>query len=197
VNIAYFYVLTPTQIAGVTKDSSVAREVISSFLGPAAVSLMAAGLMASSIGTLHTSILTGARVPYAMAQDGMFFDKLSKLSVKTRVPVGALIAQGVWASILALSGSFDTLTDYVIFGSWIFYGLATASVFIFRKRMPDADRPYKAWGYPIVPVLFLLVTVFLLVNTILTATKQALIGLGLIALGLPVYLYLSRRNTLS
>jgi APA family basic amino acid/polyamine antiporter len=103
----------------------------------------------------------------------------------------------VWASILTLSGSFDTLTDYVIFGSWIFYGLATASVFIFRKKMPNAERPYKAWGYPIVPVLFLLVTAFLLINTILTATKQALIGLGLIALGLPVYFYLSRRNTSS
>lgn len=196
-NLAYFYVLTPGQIANLSKTDSVAIETVKTFLGPAAVGLMAAGLMASSIGTLHTSILTGARVPYAMAQDGLFLDKLSNLSKSTRVPIGALIAQGVWASILTLSGSFDTLTDYVIFGSWIFYGLATASVFIFRKKMPNAERPYKAWGYPIVPVLFLLVTAFLLINTILTATKQALIGLGLIALGLPVYFYLSRRNTSS
>ena len=197
VNIAYFYVLTPTQIANVAKESSVAREVVSSFFGPAAVSLMAVGLMASSIGTLHTSILAGSRIPYAMAQDGLFFDKLAKVSERTHVPVGAVLAQGAFASVLALSGSFDTLTDYVIFGSWIFYGLATASVFIFRKKMPNAERPYRAWGYPIVPILFLFVTAFLLINTILTATKQALIGLGLIALGLPVYFYLSRRNTLS
>jgi APA family basic amino acid/polyamine antiporter len=191
VNVAYFYVLTPTQIANVTKESSVAREVVLSFLGPAAVSLMAVGLMASSIGTLHTSILTGARVPYAMAQDGNFFNSFGRLSAKTRVPVIAILAQSVWACLLALSGSFDTLTDYVIFGSWIFYGLATASVFVFRKKMPNAERPYKAWGYPIVPVLFLFVTAFLLINTIMTATRNALIGLGLIALGLPVYFYLA------
>jgi APA family basic amino acid/polyamine antiporter len=194
INVAYFYVLTPTDIANVAKDSSVAREVAIKFMGPMAVSVIAAALMASSIGTLHTSILTGARVPYAMALDGLFWERLSRLSPKTRVPIGALIVQVVWACILALSGSFDTLTDYVIFGSWIFYGLTTASVFVFRRKYPDVPRPYKAWGYPVVPVLFLLATGALLVNTLKTATTQALIGIGLIALGLPVYYYLVRRN---
>lgn len=192
VNIAYFYVLSPTQIANVTLESSVASEVVVKFLGPTAVGLMAVGLMASSIGTLHTSILTGARVPFAMAQDGIFFKSFGKLSVNTRVPVVAIFVQSIWACLLTLSGSFDTLTDYVIFGSWIFYGLATASVFVFRKKMPDAERPYKAWGYPIVPVLFLIVTAFLLINTIISSTKKSLIGIGLIALGLPVYYYLVR-----
>lgn len=190
INVAYFYVLTPTQIADVSLDSSVAREVVVKFLGPAAVGLMAIGLMASSIGTLHTSILTGARVPYAMAHDGMFFKSFGKLSAKTRVPFVAIFVQSIWACLLTLSGSFDTLTNYVIFGSWIFYGLATGSVFVFRKKMPDAERPYKAWGYPVVPVLFLIVTAFLLINTIITSTKQSLIGIGLIALGLPVYFYM-------
>lgn len=193
-NAAYFYVLTPTQIANVSAESSVAREVVVSFLGPAAVSLLAIGLMASSIGTLHTSILTGARVPYAMAQDGLFFKSFGKLSSNTHVPIVAIIAQSVWACVLALSGSFDTLTNYVIFGSWIFYGLATASVFVFRKKMPDAERPYKAWGYPVVPVLFLLVTAFLLIITIINSTKQSLIGIGLIVAGLPVYFYLASKN---
>ncbi len=171
-----------------------AREVALKFLGPAAVTLMAAGLMASSVGTLHTSILTGARVPYAMARDGLFFQNLARLNPRTRVPVGALLVQGVWACILALSGSFDTLTDYVIFGSWIFYGLVTASIFLFRRRLPHAERPYKAWGYPVVPVLFLLVTGFLLVNTLMTTPVQAFVGLGLIALGLPVYYFLFRHR---
>ena len=94
--------------------------------------------------------------------------------------------------MLALSGSFDTLTDYVVFGSWIFYGLTTASVFIFRRRMPNAERPYRAWGYPVVPVVFLLVTGWLLVNTLVYTPRQALYGLGLIALGLPVYFYWTR-----
>lgn len=202
VNIAYFYVLTPTEIASVPKASSVASEVAKSFLGPAAIALIAASLMASSIGTLHTSILTGARVPYAMSRDRLFFPRLARLSPRTHVPIGALVVQGIWAGILTLSGSFDALTDYVIFGSWIFYGLTTASVFIFRRKMPNAERPYKAWGYPVVPVLFLLVTGFLLFTTLLPdpaaglkgINLNALIGLGLIASGLPVYWYLSRRN---
>ncbi|HEX8136859.1 MAG TPA: amino acid permease [Pyrinomonadaceae bacterium] len=197
VNIAYFYALDPTTIASVTKESSVAREVAQTFLGPLAVSLIAAALMSSCIGTLHTSVLTGARVPYAMSRDRLFFQNLARLSPRTHVPIGALVLQGIWASVLALSGSFDTLTDYVIFGSWIFYGLVTASVFIFRRKMPNAERPYRAWGYPVVPVIFLLVTAWLLVNTLWTTPRQALIGLGLIALGLPVYWYWSRHNRLN
>jgi basic amino acid/polyamine antiporter, APA family len=194
VNLAYFYVLDPTAVASVSSKSSVAREVVVSFVGPAAVMLMSAGLLASSVGTLHTSILTGARVPYAMARDGLFFQGLGRLSPKTRVPVGALLVQGVWACLLALSGSFDTLTNFVIFGSWIFYGLVTASIFLFRRRQPHAERPYKAWGYPVVPFLFLLVTGFLLLNTLRTNPVEALIGLGLIALGLPVYYFFFRHR---
>lgn len=194
VNIAYFYALDPTTIASISKESSVAREVAQTFLGPVAVTLIAAALMASSVGTLHTSILTGARVPYAMSRDRLFFQNLARLSPRTHVPIGALVLQGIWACVLALSGSFDALTDYVIFGSWIFYGLVTASVFLFRRRMPDAERPYRAWGYPVVPVLFLLVTAWLLINTMLTAPAQAFIGLGLILLGLPVYYYWAHHN---
>ncbi len=194
VNIAYFYALDPTSIANIPTTSSVAREVAQTFLGPVAISLIAAALLASSAGTLHTSVLTGARVPYVMARDRLFFQNLARLSKRTHVPIGALVLQGIWASLLALSGSFDTLTNYVIFGSWIFYGLTTASVFVFRKRMPDAERPYRAWGYPVVPVLFLLVTTGLLLTTLWTTPVQALIGIVLIALGLPVYWYWSRHN---
>ncbi len=196
-NLAYFYVLSPTEIANVAKDSSVAREVAVRFLGPGAVSFLLMGLMASSIGTLHTSLMTGARVPYAMARDGMFYKTFGNLSTGTKVPISAVIAQGIWASLLALSGSFDALTDYVIFGSWIFYALATASVFVFRYRMPDAERPYKAFGYPIVPVLFLIVAAWLLIDTLLHSTAQSLIGIILIALGLPFYYYFSRQPAVS
>ncbi len=201
VHFAYFYVLDPTAIASVSKDSSVAKTVVSRFFGGDVktfavgfgVALFTVGLMLSSIGTLHTSILTGARVPYAMAQDGLMFQSLGKLSA-TRVPVGALIVQGVWACVLALSGSFDTITDYVIFGSWIFYALVTTSVFVFRRKYPDANRPYKAFGYPVIPILFLLVAGWLLINTIITSPQQSFAGIFLIALGLPVYYYLTRVN---
>ena len=190
VNIAYFYVLTPLEIANVSGSSSVAQEVAIRFLGSGALIIMTIGLMASSLGTLHTSILTGARVPYAMAQDGAFFKRFGQLSEGTRVPILALVLQGIWACLLCLSGSFDTLTDYVVFGSWIFYALATASVFVFRRKMPDAVRPYRAFGYPVVPILFLIVAGWLLVNTMITAPLQAFVGIFLILSGLPVYYYL-------
>jgi APA family basic amino acid/polyamine antiporter len=195
INAAYFYALPPTAVASVAASSSVAAEVTNSFMSPFSVSaqalvagLVAAALMASSVGTLHTSVLTGARVPYAMARDGLFFDNLSKVSETTRVPARAVLAQGLWAcTLVILLQSFDKLTDYVVFGSYIFYGLVTASIFVFRRRMPHAERPYKAWGYPVVPALFLLVTGYLLVNTFWAAPTEAVFGLLLIGLGFPVY----------
>ena len=201
IHIAYYYVLDPTAVASVSKDSSVAKVVverfftgdITTFATGFAVSLFTIGLMISAVGTLHTSILSGARVPYAMAKDGLMFSSFKKLSA-TRVPVMALIFQGVWACILALSGSFDTLTDYVIFGSWIFYAFVTSSVFVFRRKYPNAERPYKTWGYPVVPILFILVSGWLLVSTIMSNPVNSLIGLVLIALGLPVYYYLTNRK---
>jgi APA family basic amino acid/polyamine antiporter len=202
--VAYFYVLDPTSIASVSKDSSVAKVVVSQFFGGdiatlatgAAVAIFTVGLMLSSLGTLHTSILSSSRIPYAMAKDGMMFNPFSKLSVNS-VPVNAVLFQGVWACILALSGSFDTLTDYVIFGSWIFYALIGSSVFIFRRKHPDAVRPYRVWGYPVVPIVYLLVAGWLLFNTVMTAPTQSFIGIGLIILGLPVYYYLNYRNVRS
>lgn len=202
VQVGYYYVLDPTFIASVPASSSVAKEVVGRFFmsGDAATALtgfgvafFTVGLMLSSLGTMHTSILSGSRVPYAMSNDGLLPKGLSKLS-KNSVPVTALIMQGVLAAILAMSGSFDTLTDYVVFGSWIFYALVTSSVFYFRIKYPNAVRPYKAFGYPVVPVVFLLVTAWLLWNTIATQTTQSVIGLILIALGLPFYYYFSRRK---
>ena len=121
------------------------------------------------------------------------FQAFEKVSVNS-VPVNGVLFQGVWASVLALSGSFDTLTDYVIFGSWIFYALIGSSIFVFRRRYPDAERPYRAFGYPVVPIVFLLVAGWLLINTMMTAPTQSFIGIGLILLGLPVYWYLNNRG---
>lgn len=213
VNLSYFYVMSPTEVASVSTGSSVATEVASRFLGPVAITLIAAALLSSSFGTLHTSILTGARVPYAMARDGLFPRGLSHVSPRTHVPTGALIVQAVWACILVIvfSSSFDTLTDYAIFGLTIFYGLVTAAVFILRRKMPDAERPYRTWGYPVVPILFLLSVALILGSAIWAAREDAvnglslmthgnlwsgfavlarnpsIAGMGLIALGLPVY----------
>lgn len=194
VNLAYFYVLTPLQIASVSSTSSVATEVIKTFVGPAAVTLVAVALMFSSIGSLHASVLSNSRVPFAMARDGLFFRSLAKISPRTRVPVRAVMAQAVWASVLALSGSYDTLTDSVIFASWLFYGLTAGSLFIFRRTLPDAVRSYRAWGYPLVPAVFIVLTIALLVTSFFAAPRQALAGLAMIVAGLPFYFYWTRVN---
>jgi APA family basic amino acid/polyamine antiporter len=220
VNLSYFYVMSPTEIASVSTTSSVATEVAQRFLGPLAITFIAAALLSSTFGTLHTSILTGARVPYAMARDGLFPRSLSRVSPRTHVPTGALIVQAIWACILVIvfRSLFDILTDYAIFGLWIFYGLVTAAVFILRRKMPDAERPYRAWGYPVVPILFLLATALILGMTLwgvrddaasgaslmmhghlltgfgVLARNPPLAGIGLIALGFPIYWIWTRVN---
>src|SRR5262249_47177401 len=138
VNLSYYHVLSPTQIASVPASSSTAAEVIRRLLGSAAVTLMAAAMMTSSFGALHASILATARVPYAMAKDRLFFSGLARLS-KTHVPVRSLIVLAVWSAVLALSGSYDQLTDYAIFALTMFYALTAGAVFVFRRRFPDAE----------------------------------------------------------
>lgn len=194
VNVAYYYAMTPLEIASVPTSSSVATEVLQRFLGPIAVSMTAVALMISSFGSLHSSVLANSRVPYAMARDGLFFRGLAKLSPRSNVPARAIVAQAAWGSVLALSGSYDTLTDSVVFASWLFYGLSTGSLFIFRRTMPDAPRPYRALGYPVVPAVFLVVTAALLINTFIAAPHEALRGVGVLIAGLPLYWYWSRKN---
>jgi APA family basic amino acid/polyamine antiporter len=193
VNVSYYFVLTPTEVASVSEASSVAAQATMRVLGPLAVSLIAAVMMLSSWGSLQTSILGTARIPYAMARDGLFFKSLARVS-KNQIPLISLIVQGIWAAVLILSGSFDQLTDLAIFAFWLFYGMTTASVFVFRSREPDAIRPYRTWGYPVVPAIFVLVTIYLIIFTIKNAPLQSLIGLGIIAAGLPIYWYFASKT---
>jgi APA family basic amino acid/polyamine antiporter len=192
VNFAYAYVLAPLAIASVPLSSSVATEVAATFLGPAAVKIVAGALVVSIFSALQVMTLLNARVPYAMASDGLFLKWLAELSPRTRVPVRALVLQAAWACVLVMSGSFDALTDYALFAILGFVALVTASVFVMRRRHPEIPRPYRTWGYPITPALFLVVTSLLIVNTVMTAPTQALAGVGLIALGLPFYWYWTR-----
>jgi basic amino acid/polyamine antiporter, APA family len=195
VNTTYFYVLTPTEVASVPATSSVAAVVAESFLGAIAVSVIAAAMLSSTFGALHTSTMANSRIPFAMANDGLFPKTLARVSARTHVPVRALVVQGVWASVLALSGSYDTLTDYVIFVNWIFFGLVVVSVFLIRRRLPQVEMSYRAWGYPVVPLLFLVTTAWLLISTLITSPVRSLIGLGLVALGLPVYHLMTRSRS--
>ncbi len=146
----------------------------------------------SAIGAMNGSILTNARVPYAMARDGLFFKSLGALHPQTQSPYVAVLIQAVFSVVLALSGTFDQLTDYVVFASWIFYALVTFSVFVFRKTHANLERPYKTFGYPYIPVIFLVLAVILLVNTLWISPQASLWGLGIILLGVPFY-FLQKR----
>ncbi len=167
----------------------VATKAAQTVFGEGGGKLISIAFILSALGALNGSILTGARVPYAMARDGVFFSKAKELNVNTRVPVYSILMQAFWASILAISGTFDQLTDYVIFASWIFYGLVTSSVFVLRRKMPEAERPYKTLGYPIIPLVFVGVALWLVINTLINRPVESVVGLILIALGIPLYLY--------
>jgi basic amino acid/polyamine antiporter, APA family len=198
-NLAYFYALPFQEV--VTSNSTlyrdappVAAKAAETFLGGFGARLVAVIFVLSTLGALNGVILLSARIPYAMARDGLFFARLATVSDGTRAPVISIAAQAVWASILALSGTFDQLTDCVIFASWIFYGLVASSVFVLRRKMADAARPYRTPGYPVVPILFLIAAAWLLINTMQTRPLESAVGLGLIALGLPFYAYFFRQK---
>lgn len=194
-NLAYFHALPISEIAASTSADPVATRAAKTFLGPVGVKFVTVAIMISIMGSLNGSILTGSRVPFAMARDGLFFAKLGHLSASSRVPIWAIVAQAIWASSLAVLGTFDQLTNCYVFASWIFYGMVTIAVFILRRKMPDAARPYRTLGYPVMPIVFVLVALWLIINTLQTNRVEAVAGLALIALGLPFYFYYRRRES--
>jgi APA family basic amino acid/polyamine antiporter len=196
-NLAYFYALPVEEV--MTSNSTqyraalpVASKAAVSFLGEFGGKLVAVAFVISALGALNGSILSNSRVPFAMARDGLFFSRMGLLSAGTRVPVWALLIQATWSSLLAVSGTFDQLTDSLLFASWIFYGLVTSSVFILRRRLPDLPRPYRTLGYPLVPSLFVLVSAWLVVNTLIEKRVESVTGLVLILGGLPLYAWFNR-----
>jgi basic amino acid/polyamine antiporter, APA family len=202
VNLAYCYALPTTEIINARSTiypdaAPVASKAAQTFLPGFGAQLFSIAALLSTIGVINGSILTSARIPYAMARDGLFFSRFAKLSDTTAVPASAIIMQSIWACLLALSGTFDQLTDCVIFGGLIFYASTTAAVFVLRRKMPDAPRPYKTFGYPIVPLVFIIVAVLLLINTLITSPLLSVAGLSLILLGLPVYFWQRRTRETS
>ena len=171
------------QFAQFDRVGTAAAEMI--FGGPAAV-IMAVLIMISTFGCNNGLILSGARVYYAMAKDGLFFKTTGNLNRKS-VPGTALVVQCVWASLLCLSGTYSDLLDYVIFAVLIFFVLIVSGIFILRKKKPEAERPYKAWGYPVVPGLYVLVAAAIAVDLLVFKTKYTFPGLLIVLLGIPVF----------
>ena len=170
-----------------------AVEAVKVFWGSAGVTFISVLILLSTLGCTHATIMSNARTSYAMASEGLFFKKMGVIN-KAQVPGNALWVQGAWACLLVMSGTFDQLTDMLIFAAFIFYGATTLGVFILRRKMPDAPRPYKVWGYPIVPALFIIFCIFLVGNTIIARPREAAIGLSLIALGIPFYFWFLKKR---
>jgi len=188
-NAAYLWAMP---FAAVAHSQHVASDVIAAFAGWGAARWLTAAMIISALGTLNSSILTGARVPYAMGRDGLFFGFTGVVDPKHRTPGGALVFQAYLASVLALTGTFEDLFSLFIFAQWIFYGLVVASVFGLRKREPNLERPYKTWGYPWVPALFVVGALALTISLLTAKPVRSAIGLGLILLGLVFYPYWQR-----
>jgi APA family basic amino acid/polyamine antiporter len=194
VNFTYLSLLSVPELVQVHEAGNqiAAVEAVRSFWGSGGVLFISLLILLTTLGCTNASILTGSRPYYAMARERLFFSGIGKIN-RFNVPSTSLLWQGIWASVLVLSGTFDQLTDMVIFAVFIFYGATTLGVFILRRKMPDAHRPYKVWGYPYVPAFYILFCISLFVNTIVARPREAAIGLVLILLGIPVYFGLKRK----
>ena len=190
-NAAYFFVLSPAEVAG---SQRVAAEMMRRILGGAGAGAVSAAAMISIFAALNGSILTGSRVPYAMARDGLFFRPVATVHPRYHTPGVSIIALSLWAALILLSGRYEQLFTLVIFSSWILYGMTAAAVFVLRKKYPELPRPYKVLGYPLVPILFVLVAALLLGSTFIQSPRESIIGLVLIIAGIPFYFYWKRRN---
>jgi APA family basic amino acid/polyamine antiporter len=190
-NLAYFYVLPAGAVAGTDRVASEMMRRILGERGAAAVSLAA---MISIFAAINGSILSGSRVPFAMARDGLFFRGIERIHPVHRTPSGSILFLCTWACLLVLSGRYDQLYTYVIFASAILYGMATASVIVLRYKKPDMPRPYRTIGYPVIPIAFVLGIACLIVSTLRSSPRESLLGLVLISLGLPFYFYWKNRR---
>ena len=172
-----------------------ATAAVQVMLGGKGAGLMAAAIMISTFGCTNGMVMAGARVYYAMAKDGLFFSSVGKIHPKYHTPAVSLMVQAVWASILTLTGTYNELLDYVIFAAVFFYILTIAGIFRLRRTRPDAPRPYRAWGYPVLPLLYIAFASFVELALLTHKTLRSFAGLSIVAIGIPVYYLWRRRGT--
>ena len=197
VNVVFFLALPLSEIATANSPAyltalPVASKALVASVGMGALKWVSIVMAFSALVSLNGSILSGARVPFAMSRDGLFWRALGRLNPNSHVPTTALIAQGCIASMLACSGSFDQLTDYVMFAAWIFYTLSGLALFKLRKRSKPGD--FSVPGFPVLPIIFIMTSVWLVTNTLMNSPRESMIGLGFILAGVPFYFYFSRRK---
>ncbi len=183
-NLAYLAALGPADAAD---SETIGATSIATVLGPSAAKLVALTILISVFSAINSVSLTAPRVFFAMASDGLFFRKLAEVHRRFHTPAFAVVVLGVWSAALSCMGKFQALVNYTMFVAWIFYGLGAASIFSYRRRRPDLPRPYRVPGYPWTPLLFAAAAVALVFNVIVSTPRNAGIGLGIVALGLPAY----------
>jgi basic amino acid/polyamine antiporter, APA family len=195
VNFTYLYVMPIDELIAESKspNSIAAVIVVKHLLGSGGALFISLLILFTTLGCTNTTILAAPRLFFAMAKEGLFFKSAADIHPKYNTPSKAFVYQAIIICLLIMSGSFDQLTDMLIFASFIFYGATTLGVFVLRKKMPDAPRPYKTWGYPVVPAIFILFCVALLVITFAAKPREATMGLVLMALGIPFYFYWNRK----
>jgi APA family basic amino acid/polyamine antiporter len=185
-NLAYFYLLSASEVAS---SNRVAGAALAKVFGPSGAAAVSVAAMISMFAAINGSILAGSRVPFAMARDRLFVQTIAQVHPRYHTPTASILTLSAWSALLVLSGRYEQLFTYVIFASWILYAMATASVLVLRKKRPEMERPYRTVGYPVVPILFVIVAVCLLGNTLVQSPRESIMGLGLIVLGIPFYLY--------
>ena len=187
-NLSYYSVLNRTQIM---HSDAVAATAVTQAVGSTATGFLSVLILVSVFGAVNGMVLTGPRVYYAMAEDGLFFRAFGRLHPRFRTPMVSIIAQGAWASLLTLSGTFEQLLSYVIFTAWIFYGATVAGVIVLRRKQPNLERPFRTPAYPWLPAVFALAAAGITINT-LVQTPQYCFGIAFILLGVPAYLIFRR-----
>ena len=183
-NVVYFHALTFAQIAS---SEHVASDVVRSFAGSHGAAWLTVAMAISALGALHVVVMTGARIPYAMARDGVFFRFATRIQPSYRTPSGALIFLGAVAALLALTGTFEELYSLFVFAVWIFFALTAIAVLRLRRTEPHLVRPYRAWGYPWTPILFLVAAVALTINLWMARPVRSSLGLAVIVAGIPFF----------
>ena len=190
-NTVLVYVLGFDQMIG---SELVMTDAVSIFLGENGAAIVTIIILISLMGANNGNVLTSARINYAMARDNRFFKQAGRIHPKFQSPANALIIQCIWACLLTFTGTFNQLITYIIFASWIFYGMSAGAVIILRKKKPDMYRPYKTPFYPWIPIIFILFAILLTFNTIMEAPRDAAIGTGIILAGLPLYYYWKKND---
>src|SRR2546426_10214451 len=189
-NVTYIYAMPLSEVA---KHETIAHAAAAALFSPAAAVWLSAMIAISCFSAAATCTLSGARVCLAMAQDGVFFKSMAKIHPKWRTPALGLIGQGIWSALLTVSGRYDQLYTYVIFGMVLSYTLTVIGLFILRWKRPDVPRPYRCTGYPWVPGFYVLVGGAWTLNTIVTRPTQAFWGATFFLIGVPGYLYWKRK----